>query len=57
VSCKDGKQAEFLVENSVSWELVEHVGVYNNAAYHQAAHALTASAHKPQLEIKTAWYY
>lgn len=52
-----GKQAEFLVENSFPWELVERIGVCNNTTYHQAAHALTASTHKPQLEIKTAWYY
>lgn len=52
-----GKQAEFLVEGSFPWELVERIGVQNQAAYTQVAHALTASAHKPQLEIKTEWYY
>lgn len=56
-SCKEGKQAEFLVENSFPWELVERVGVRTNATYHQAAHALNASAHKPQLEVITDWYY
>ncbi len=58
VSCKEGKQAEFLVESSFPWELVERVGVLNKATYTQAAHALTFShGHKPQLEIETAWYY
>lgn len=57
VSCKDGKQAEFLVETSFPWELAERVGVCNNTTYHQAAHALNAHGHKPILEIKTAWYY
>ena len=56
-SCKDGKQAEFLVEKSFPWELVERVGVCNNATYHQAAHALAASTHKPVLEIRANWYY
>lgn len=56
-SCKDGKQAEFLVENSFPWELVERVGVCNNITYHQAAHALNASAHKPVLEVRANWYY
>lgn len=56
-SCKDGKQAEFLVETSFPWELVERIGVCNNTTYHQAAHALSAHAHKPLLEIKTDWYY
>jgi len=57
VSCKDGKQAEFLVESSFPWELVERVGVRTNTTYHQVAHALTGSTHKPQLEIKAEWYY
>ena len=52
-----GKQAEFLVEGSFPWELVERIGVQNQATYTQVAHTLTASAHKPQLEIKTEWYY
>lgn len=56
-SCKDGKQAEFLVETSVPWELVERIGVCNTTTYRQAAHALSTHAHKPILEIKTDWYY
>lgn len=56
-ACKDGKQAEFLVEGSFPWELVERVGVLNQTTYTQAAHALAAGNHKPQLEILTAWYY
>ncbi len=56
-SCKEGKQAEFLIETSFPWGLVERIGVVSQATYTQTAHALTASTHKPQLEIKTAWYY
>ncbi len=52
-----GKQAEFLVETSFPWELVERIGVCNNTTYHQAAHALNAHVHKPTLEVKPAWYY
>ena len=54
---KEGKQAEFLVETSFPWSLVERIGVRTNATHHQVANALTSSAHKPQLEIKTEWYY
>ena len=54
---KEGKQAEFLVETSFPWSLVERIGVRTNATYHQVVHALTASAHKPQLEIRSEWYY
>lgn len=56
-SCQEGKQAEFMVETSFPWGLVERIGVLNRATYTQAAHALSAGSHKPQLEIKTAWYY
>lgn len=54
---KEGKQAEYLVETSFPWSLVERIGVRTNATYHQVVHALAASAHKPRLEIKTEWYY
>lgn len=54
---RESKQAEFLVETSFPWGLVERICVQNRATYNQAAHALTASAHKPQLEINTSWYY
>lgn len=56
-SVRESKQAEFLVETSFPWGLVERICVQNRATYNQAAHALTASAHKPQLEINAAWYY
>ncbi|HFD87779.1 MAG TPA: DUF4433 domain-containing protein [Gammaproteobacteria bacterium] len=55
--CREQKQAEFLVEDSFPWGLVERIGVQHRTTYTQVAHALTASAHKPQLEIKTDWYY
>ena len=54
---KEGKQAEFLVESSFPWNLVERIGVRTDVTYHQVAHALTASDHKPKLEIKAEWYY
>ena len=57
VKCKDGKQAEFLVEGNFPWELIERVGTCNNATYRQAAHALATSAHKPKLEVRAEWYY
>jgi len=56
-SCKDAKQAEFLVASSFPWGLIERIGVRTNPIYHQVAHTLTASSHKPRLEIKADWYY
>ena len=54
---KEGKQAEFLLENSFPWELVERVGVFGEATYRLVAHALTASVRRPQLEVRADWYY
>ena len=56
-SVKEGKQAEFLVENGFPWELVERIGVFGQPTYLQATRALAASAHKPQIEVKSDWYY
>ena len=56
-SCKEGKQAEFLVEHSFPWHLVERVGVCAHAAYREAVNALPADGHRPPVEIKPEWYY
>ncbi|WP_256091616.1 DUF4433 domain-containing protein [Candidatus Thiosymbion oneisti] len=56
-SSKDAKQAEFLVETSFPWELIERIGARTDLTYRQVAHALVASDHRPRLEIKTDWYY
>jgi len=56
-SVKEGKQAEFLMEHSFPWELVERVGVSSQAVYGQASAAIKAAVHKPHIEIKPNWYY
>lgn len=56
-SCKEGKQAEFLLEGCFPWHLVERIGVQSQAIYTHVAHALTAGSHRPRLEIKADWYY
>lgn len=56
-SVKEGKQAEFLLENSFPWSLVERIGVYGQATYRQALNALAANSHRPCVEVKTDWYY
>ena len=56
-SCKEGKQAEFLMESSFPWHLVERIGVHSQAVYQQVVRALQATGHKPQTEIKPEWYY
>jgi len=55
--CKDGKQAELLVEHSFPWTLVEHIGVHTMAAYRQALAVLPARGHRPRVEVIDDWYY
>lgn len=55
--CKEGKQAEFLMEYSFPWHLVECIGVYSQTVYRQVCDALPAGGHGPQVEIKREWYY
>lgn len=55
--CKDGKQAEFLLELSLPWHLVERIGVQSRATYTLAVNALAARAHRPPVEIRPQWYY
>lgn len=54
---KDGKQAEFLIENGFSWELVERIGVHSQRIGAQVVKEQQHSAHKPRVEIIPDWYY
>jgi hypothetical protein len=54
---KDGKQAEFLAEQSFPWRLIERIGVYEHAIAQQVANVIRAAAHRPSIEIKRDWYY
>lgn len=56
-SCKDGKQAEFLTEDSFPWHLVERIGVQSRSTYNQVVVALSPSGHRPSVEIHPEWYY
>ena len=56
-SVKEGKQAEFLIEHSLPWHLVERIGVRSRAIYQQSANAISADDHRPQIQIKNEWYY
>lgn len=55
--CKEGKQAEFLLENNLPWHLVERIGVYNANVYTNVMHTLASAAHTPVVEVKNDWYY
>lgn len=54
---KEGKQAEFLIESSFPWELVELVGVISDAVAEQVIEAVRNAAHRPKVEVRREWYY
>lgn len=56
-SVKEGKQAEFLIEQSFPWHLVERIGVNSKGTARQVATAMQGAGHRPRVEIKTDWYY
>lgn len=55
--CREQKQAEFLIENSFPWELVDQIGVHSDKIYRQVVKFLEGKGHRPQVEIKPEWYY
>lgn len=55
--CKEGKQAEFLLEHSFPWHLVERIGVYSEAQYRHVVNALADAEHRPTVEVRNEWYY
>lgn len=55
--CKEGKQAEFLVEKSFPWTLIRHIGVYNAETRSKAVEALQTADHQPSVTTQRGWYY
>jgi hypothetical protein len=55
--CKEGKQAELLIEQHFPWELVTRIGVMSPQVYTQVSTALETTTRKPRVEIKREWYY
>lgn len=56
-ACQEGKQAEFLIERSFPWHLIERIGVKSPSVYRQVIQALQPANHKPGTEIIPEWYY
>ncbi len=55
--CKEGKQAEFLMECSFPWQLIEKVGVANEQAFKQVTNIVNMTSHQPPVKLETDWYY
>lgn len=54
---KEGKQAEFLLEQRFPWHLVERIGVHSATVYGQVVNALPVHGHRPTVEVLPNWYY
>ncbi|MFL9824355.1 DUF4433 domain-containing protein [Rhodoplanes sp. SY1] len=56
-SLMNDKQAEFLVEDSFAWSLVEQIGVHSRAIAQRVEEALKGQTHQPSVSVKPDWYY
>jgi hypothetical protein len=56
-SVKEGKQAEFLVEEAFPWHLVERIGVHSQGIAQRVYAAMNEAGHRPSVEIRREWYY
>ena len=54
---KDGKQAEFLLHESMPVHLIERIGVHNSAIRQQVAEILGNINPSPTISIEPTWYY
>ena len=54
---KDGRQAEFLVEDSAPWRLVSRIGVYDGVHRERVCDILQGSEHQPSVETAPDWYF
>ncbi len=56
----DGKrlrQSEFLVYKQFNWELVQTIGVFNEAIKTYVCELIAAQHYKPTVSIKSEWYF
>lgn len=56
-TCREGKQAEFLIENFFPLTFVEYVGVQNKSVHMEVSSIFGSSAFKPVVQVRTDWYY
>jgi hypothetical protein len=57
-ACKEGKQAEFLIEQMFPFYLVDRIGVFSQSILEQVELALRdCRINAPQIEVIRNWYY
>lgn len=54
---KDGKQAEFLIEEQFPWHLVSRVGAVSPEMAARVSGLLEGKTHQPTVEVRRDWYY
>lgn len=54
---QEGKLAEFLVEQSFPWELIERIGVMDVEVSQQVATLISGADHQPTVAVERSWYY
>jgi hypothetical protein len=54
---KEGKQAEFLMHREFPWHLFRRIGAHSGAIAQLASNAMHGMPHRPQVEIRSDWYY
>jgi hypothetical protein len=55
--CRESKQAEFLAERQVPWELVERIGVHSVRVSGLVSAATHETEHRPPVSVLPDWYY
>ncbi len=55
--CREAKQAEFLLEFSFPFHLIELIGVQNQEICQKVKMTLQRKNHGPAIEIRPEWYY
>lgn len=54
---KEGKQAEFLLQEFLPWSLVKRIGVLSESVRQRVLRMLSGAEHKPLVEVLREWYY
>ncbi|MCY7287348.1 MAG: DUF4433 domain-containing protein, partial [Cryobacterium sp.] len=54
---KEGKQAEFLVQDFFPWKLIRRIGVSSLMVHSRVVRAMADANHRPPVEVLPNWYY
>jgi hypothetical protein len=54
---KEAKQAEFLILDSLPWDLVQEVGVIDRRTLGRVSHIIENASYKPLVSVQRDWYY